>query len=177
MRCVKDVRERCRVSRLGTRRVLTVGRVDPFEPRVAVQFGVGLHTGVVMFGRRKRDRDARRVVLASDRHDGANFRACRLVALDLRYKRFKSANFEFADLTESDLRGANLSVANLRGACLTGAQLQNTILAGANFDDATVIATNFDGATFDDTTFDRAIWDQATIWPAGYRPPRSRETR
>ncbi|MDQ6747954.1 MAG: pentapeptide repeat-containing protein, partial [Candidatus Dormibacteraeota bacterium] len=60
---------------------------------------------------RKRDRRLRATLVAGKDHRGADFSRARLVAMDLRAKVLAEANLEWADLTESDLRGAHLAEA------------------------------------------------------------------
>jgi uncharacterized protein YjbI with pentapeptide repeats len=123
---------------------------------------------------RRRDRFARRELAASDVHLGRDFTRARLVAMDLRNKHFIGASFEWADLTEADMRGADLRNANMHGAYLTGARLDGANLTGARLDGAYLLATDSGRARLDGATFTGTIWDQATTWPPGFDPPSRR---
>ena len=121
---------------------------------------------------RRRDREARRIVATGPDHSGSDLAGRRLVAMDLRHKRFRGTNLRGAALTEADLEGADLRGGNLRGAYLTGAQLVRADLTGACLDGAYLIAANLRHAIINDATFDHAIWDQATTWPDGEQHSR-----
>ncbi|GEM_PF-6967689 len=133
--------------------------------------GGGSVNGVVIVWR-KRDRELRRRLRAGVNFDGADLRRAKLVDMDLRSKSFRGANAEFADLTEADLRGSDLRGANLRGAYLTGAMLQGADLRDAVLRDAWLLATHLEDTQLADADVTGAVYDQATVWPAGYSPPR-----
>jgi Pentapeptide repeats (8 copies) len=86
---------------------------------------------------------------------------------DLRNSDLRLAYLEHAELAGAKLYQAYLQEADLRGANLVGADLREANFHGADLRGANLALANLEDADLTDVRY-----DVATLWPAGFEPPR-----
>lgn len=115
----------------------------------------------------------------------AMIEASSLAGADLSHRDLNFADFQRADLRETDFAGstldfADLSHADLTGACfrgtgLTCANLRGSVLDDADLTDAFLVATRLQDADLRKARFQAAKWgrcyfNKSTRWPEGFDP-------